>query len=389
VTYSTIDGHPCARVEVHVPAVGPWWADVDCTEAPSLAGAVVLVVGALELRGTVDAGAAGTFGLQARARVVAGGGGWGSLLAAKAYHNDAGVSALLVAQDAAREAGEVLGAFSPAVARLGVDYVRQSGPASRVLEDVIGAGVEWWVGYDGATVVGARPEVAAPAGAYELVDADPRSRCALLAVDDLSLIGIGSILSERLDDAQTVRELVLDVTPDASRVRVWSGDTRGSRLAAALRSVVARASDRRLHGLWRYRVIRMAGVEDNTRVELQAMSRAAGLPDILPISSMMGIPGCTAFLTPGAEVIVQFLEGDRTLPRVTHYVGKGGPGFLPVELMIGSAGGAPFAARVGDPVRVTIPIGSFLIGATAGVLNPAPVDVTGTITGGSEIVGVG
>ncbi len=41
--------------------------------------------------------------------------------------------------------------------------------------------------------------------------------------------------------------------------------------------------------------------------------------------------------------------------------------------------------RVGDSVQVTIPPGSFLVAATAGVLNPAPVNVTGTITSGSPV----
>lgn len=388
MTYATIDGEPTARVEVTIPATGPWWADVDCIEAPALSGAVEILVGSLQFLGTVDASAAGTFGLQRRVRLVAGGGGWGRLLPAKAYHSDGGVSALLVAQDAAREAGEVLGDFAPSLARVGIDYVRQAGPASRVLEDVIG-GVEWWVGYDGVTRVGARGAVAAEPGAYELGEYDPRQRVATLALDDLSLVGIGTVLSERLDAPETVREIVISVEADACRMRVWTGDARRSRAASAVRAIVDRATDGRLHGLWRYRVIRMAGVEDDTRSELQAMSRAAGLPDILPISAMMGVPGIHAELSMGTEVCVQFVEGDRTRPVVTHYIGKGGPGFVPVSLEIGASGGAPMAARVGDAVRVTFPINSLLVSAQAPVYNAAPVDVTGVITAGSGIVGIG
>lgn len=47
------------------------------------------------------------------------------------------------------------------------------------------------------------------------------------------------------------------------------------------------------------------------------------------------------------------------------------------------------AAREGDSVRVTIPIGTFLTAANGGVLNPTPVDVDGTITGGSDKVKIG
>lgn len=386
--YATLDGHPTTFVEVHVAAVGPWWADVDCSEAPELSGPVILRVGDLELWGTVDAGAAGSFGIQRRVRLVAGGGGWSTLLPAKAYHNDGGVSALLVAQDAAREAGEVLGAVTPAVARLGVDYVRQSGPAARVLEEAIG-GVEWWVGYDGITAVGSRGTVDASPGAYELLDYEPRHRVALLAVDDLRKVVIGTRLSERFDEACTARELVITVLADSSRVRVWTGDSRTTRMAGLFRAIIERATDAKLHGMWKYRVVRMSGAESDTRAELQAMSRAEGLPDVLPISFMMGIPGVHANLTPGTEVVVQFLEGKRTQPMITHFAGKDGPGFVPVAMTIGSVGDGNAAARAGDAVRVTIPIGTFLTAASGGVLNPAPVEVDGTITAGSNIVSIG
>ena len=42
------------------------------------------------------------------------------------------------------------------------------------------------------------------------------------------------------------------------------------------------------------------------------------------------------------------------------------------------------SARKGDSVQVTIPTGTFLVAATAGVPNPAPVIVTGEITSGSD-----
>jgi phage gp45-like len=47
------------------------------------------------------------------------------------------------------------------------------------------------------------------------------------------------------------------------------------------------------------------------------------------------------------------------------------------------AGGGPGIARNGDSVQVTIPSGSFLTSAQAGVLNATPVKVTGMITAGS------
>lgn len=58
----------------------------------------------------------------------------------------------------------------------------------------------------------------------------------------------------------------------------------------------------------------------------------------------------------------------------------------PSQVRLGSATASKGVGRVGDQVQVTIPTGSFLVAASAGVLNPAPVTVSGTITAGSAKV---
>ena len=55
---------------------------------------------------------------------------------------------------------------------------------------------------------------------------------------------------------------------------------------------------------------------------------------------------------------------------------------IDADCQLGGAGGVAIG-RVGDTVQVTVPIGTFLTSATGGVLNPAPVNVDGTITSGS------
>lgn len=383
----TVGGQPASRVAVHVPPVGPWWAEVDFEGDPTeLEGRVTIAIGALELVGTVDPSHDGTHGLQRRSRIVAGAGAWATLLGPRAYHNDAGVRARTVVEDLVLEIGESLGDFTPAEERLGVDYVRGSGPASRTLEDVIG-GASWWVAYDGHTRVGERPESTPDEGSYEVLEHQPDERIVTLAVDDLRAITIGSVLSARLDAPRTVRELELVVTPDSVRVRAWCGGQAGARgrLGSLFRALVQRVTDGQLFGVWRYRVIRMSV----DRAELQSVRRAAGLPDILPISMWPGVAGAHAELAPGAEVLVTFVEGDRAQPIIVGFVGKGGPGFVPARLTLGAEGSAPNAAREGDTVRVTIPAGSFLVAASGGVLNGDPIDVDGTITSGSNKVGIG
>lgn len=325
-----IDGNPATRAIVHVPARGVWWADVDLEGDPEIVGRVTLVLGELELSGTVLEQQSGVHGLQRRVRIVGGAGGWATQLTAKAYHSDAGVQVRAVVEDAAREAGEELGTVSPASARLGADYVRQAGPASRVLEDVIG-GVPWWVDYEGRTQIGERSTSEADVEAYEVLEHDPRARLVTLAVDDLRSIGIGSIVTSRLEEPQTVRELEI-VVDDVVRVKAWCGGDGSplGRLTRLIESLVARSTDGKIFGCWRYRVSQMSG----DRVELQAVRAAAGLPDILPISMWPGLAGVHAELAQGAEVLVEFVEGDRTMPIITGFVGKGGPGHTPQNTTI-------------------------------------------------------
>jgi hypothetical protein len=328
---ATINGERATRVQLHVPGVGAWWADVDLEEAPELSEAAVIALDGLELHGTVLPLESGTHVLERRVRVVGGAGGWSTLLPAKPYHNDASIRAATVIEDAAREAGETLGDVAPVLERLGIDYVRRAGPAFRVLEDA-GGGAPWWVAYDGRTHLGERSTQEALAGSYEVVEFHARDRLVTLVVDDLSAVGIGSILSERLDEPQTVRELVIDVGPDQTRARAWCGGEAGSRgrLADALRAVIRGAVADPLFGSWRYRVLEMS----SDRVKLQAVRQGAGLPDIQPVSMWPGLPGLHAELTPGALVLVEFIEGDRRNPIITHFAGKDGTGWTPANMTI-------------------------------------------------------
>lgn len=107
------------------------------------------------------------------------------------------------------------------------------------------------------------------------------------------------------------------------------------------------------HASVRYRVVRMAG----ERVELQVVKRGAGWPDVLPISIHAGVPGLSAQLRPGSQVLVQFIEGDPAQPIVTHFAPTSDAAWLPVslrldatELVLGDpiASAGRLIARVGD-----------------------------------------
>jgi hypothetical protein len=388
MTYAKANGQTVTKLRMLVGARGPWFADLTLDgEAPGVAGRVTLEVAGIQCVGTVPPSTAGEHGKERQARLVAGGGAWGAVLGPKGYHNDAQVRALNVAQDAAREAGETLGSFAPERERVGIAYVREAGPASRVLEDVIGS-ASWWVDFAGVTHVGARPSSTPPESAYEVVDYDPREQVVQLRVLDLAQVGIGAVLTKGLDGPKTVRDLEVVLDADELRVRAWCGASAAqSRLAGLFRALVERSTDGDLFGSYRYRVIRMVA----DRVELQAVRKGAGLPDLLPVSMAPGMAGVHAVLAPGAEVLVQFVEGDRTLPLITHFAGRDGTGFAPISLVIGGAIGAP-SARAGDSVQVTLPPATVVIApgtppVTSPVVYQSPVAV-GTITSGSSRVSV-
>lgn len=81
---------------------------------------------------------------------------------------------------------------------------------------------------------------------------------------------------------------------------------------------------------YRYRVFGMAG----NRVNLQIVRKSTGLPDILPAMVLPGVAGAWADLTPGSQVLVEFIEGDKAQPIVTHFEDRDSGGWKPVSLVL-------------------------------------------------------
>jgi hypothetical protein len=317
-----------------VPNIGPWTAEVDFVEAPALSGQVTVQVGPTQWVGTIIPTEDGTFGLRRRCMIVGGAGAWGKILPPKHYHNDAQVRALLLAQDAARETGETLGDFLPAQERLGIDYVRAQNTAAQTLLDAAG-GNPWWVDPQGLTQVGLRPTRDLDSSQYEVLAFNPHTRRGTLSLsgdpEDVSVLGIGTILTERLDTPQTIREYTTKVDGEGLRIHWWSGaefDTGMSDLAQQLRAFVDARVQRLLLGKYQYRCIRMVA----GRVDVQIVRKQQGLPDQQTISMWPGVAGAVAKLQPGTLCYVEFEAGDRTRPIITGFDPA-----APVELAFSSA----------------------------------------------------
>lgn len=382
----TCGGIGCASVLLHVPSVGPWFADVKLTEVKGdmPAGGIELVIGDVTLKATVT-DPSGTYGEQRSLRVVAGAGSWGKPLVARNYSNDAGTKATTLATDAAKEAGETMAAGISLPTVYPSHYVRNAGPASRTIEDAA-AGVPWWVDYAGVTQVGQR-FVTVPGKGARVLDYNPATQHVTLAVDSLTDIGIGTqLIDERWQGTLTVSSLEISITSASVRVTAWVGKGADNFLES-MRALIGRLMPQGLFGKYRYRVIRMNG----DRVDLQIVKKQTGLPDIATCDMWPGVSGIHAKLANGAEVAVSFLDGDRSQPVIDSFVGRGGPGAQPERIEIGGPNGADAAVK-GGTVEVLFPpmIFNGTIGGSpaSGVVSSMTGKTLGSIATGIPGVGI-
>lgn len=289
---------------------GAWFAELDLDpDLPTLpSGRQMLRIGTRALVGTVDPRATGIFAGTARARLVAGGGGWDKHVRAQHYHNDAGVTSATVLAATAAEVGESVVEAVPR--RLGVDYVRSAGPASRVLADL-----DWHVDSAGVTLVSPRAPLPVDPTAIELLTWDAGAQRAELAADDLVLPGM-VIVDTRVGTA-TVRDVEQTWNADGARAIAFCGSSTVSRLAGAMRRMAQEAVGLPHLKAHRCRVVSQ-GVDGRLVLQLVA-GLASEMPPSAQIKVMPGLAGLSAKYKPGTEVVLEFLGGDPADPIVRSF----------------------------------------------------------------------
>lgn len=317
-----LDGRSVFQVRMHMPARGAWFADVSLDTSATSAvpsGRVTLDLRGERLTGTVLPEASGRFGARVVARVVAGGGGWGRLVDGQHFQSDTGVLLSSVVRATAAAAGETVGLVTDT--SLGPDYVRSAGPAARVLGER-----DWYVDDAGTTQVQPRTPTRAPEDATVL-DYDPRTRVASILA--LKLVRPGwTISDDRFDGALVVRDVETVLDANGQRVTAWCSPVAGSPLVAALRATVLELAGAVYLRTYRYRVYNLSG----DRLNLQIVTPTTGVPDVLPIEVLHGMPGVRVKVQLGAEVLVVFAEGDPGLPRVVAWEGPRGQRWEPEQL---------------------------------------------------------
>lgn len=294
---------------------GPWVAELDVDPGPSAAttvstsGSAVLTIGSSTLTGTIDPNFSGRFVSGALLRLVAGAGGWDKPVAVQDFTNDGGVQSSTVEQQTAALVGESVVDSAPIV--LGTKWTRASGPASRVFQN---PDRDWYVDAAGTTQVASRP-AATPDKSLEILSYDAAAGRVEVACDALVLPGT-TLTDVRFDGTLTVRAVEQTFSRDGSRATCWCSNVAVDPVMGALTNLV-----RELAGVANLRVIpyRYVNASSNGRVNLQAVDKAEGQPDLENVEPFAGMPGDTAKFAPATNVLVLFVEGQKGKPKAFAY----------------------------------------------------------------------
>jgi hypothetical protein len=213
-----VNGVIVTRLQMQTQRVGVWSAIVNLDQAADVIGSAVINIGGAEYHGAFVSELSGTHNDRTDAVIVGGTGGWRQNVAAQHYHSDSFVKARTVVQDLINASGESAGSVDIDV-DLGIDYVREFGTAGRAMRAACGD-VPWWVDTAGLTHVGERTS-AEVVGAYDVLDIDPRWKIATVVAEDVSVIGIGSVLRRNLDRPLLVKSISIRSTEESLRLTCW------------------------------------------------------------------------------------------------------------------------------------------------------------------------
>jgi hypothetical protein len=219
-----------------------------------------------------------------------------------------------------------------------------------------------------------------------VLDWDPESHLATLAGDDLARLEVGaSLVDERIGAPKQIRDLEIRIAGSAVRAYAWCGggeDALG-RLPRLLRAIVQRVTEGPLWGAYRYKVVSMA---PDGRVNLQVVRKSSGVPDLLPVTQWPGVAGAYAELADGAEVLVEFEEGDRGRPFIAHFTPRDGGGHSPESISF--CGGSRPGAGVGDRVEIFASTGVPIAFTGMVGVPPAATPLVGTFILTAPLMGV-
>ncbi len=347
-----LNGTACSAARVQCGDWGTWWADCTLTEPAEIAAgaSVSLAFADLALSGTVVSG--GAFEGRAAYRIAGGHGGWGKSLEARSYLDDSGVSASIVLDDLASDAGETIADLPSSL--LGPHYARLEGPASATLNAL--APRAWRVDFDGVTRIGKRP-------ATTYTGTAPRTRvdrnAAVIELATETLVGL--VPGVQIDGSAPATDVEFSIDSKRLTARIYASSRSSRALSAIERAVLAMFPELRYRGAYEFRIVSQSG----ERLNLQPVRSATGMPELQNVPVRPGMAGLKAQHLPGALVVVQFLDADGSRPIVSGFDDADAPGWMPLQIELGGPS-ALGIARLGDTVQAG-PYSGVITGASARV----------------------
>jgi hypothetical protein len=323
VTTATLNGNRATNLRVQIPKHGVGWVEATLDAPVALAGAVTVVLADLELACTVMSGGAANG--RARYRLAFGAGGWGMVIPAKSYADDAGVKRSKVLLDAAEACGETFVDSDATPVRVGPSYVRESAPASRAL-NLLSPGA-WYVDEAGVTRLGARASAPITVN-HSFQEIDKANGSQVIAATSIASVLPGVVLDEyeAVDVVHTVD------AEQGLRTTLWYTGITSSSVRLELWRELFEALDprRRFRGTTEYRVVTLEG----ERLNLQPVLSSLGMPDLRRVVARPGVAGCKAEVALGARVGVSFMNSDPGRPYVSCFEDADGEGWRPDTIEI-------------------------------------------------------
>lgn len=328
LTAATLSGHRITSGKVHIPGWGFAHGEVSLDGEVTLTGSVTLKIADLTMVCSVVSG--GAMKGRSTYRIVAGAGGWGQTIPAKSYANDANDKVSTVLGDAAREVGETIEDIANTV-RVGANFQRPEGPASRVLQ-MVSRGA-WYVDETGVTRLGTRATGALVGNVTRVAPVDLARGKVVLAAESIATILPGLVV-----DGLTAQDVTHEISPEGGlRSTVWGSQQYGA--LDSFRAIVDQVRpDLKFLGVTEYRV----GTRTGTRLDLQPVRTSTGMPDCDRVTVRPGVSGCSAEVAIGSYVLVTFADADPSSPVVVGFADEDSDGFQPDSLTFragGMAGG--------------------------------------------------
>jgi hypothetical protein len=338
---ASVAGHAATTMRIYMSAWGCWYVEAQLDGERTLSGSVEVKAADLTLQGTVLSG--GAMKGRSSYRIVAGAGGWGRVLPMKSYATDAGVKVRTVIGDAAQAVGETVSLTTTDTT--GPSFTRNEGRASLVLESI--APQAWYVGEDGVTRLGRRSATTLTAAVPRVSQVDLARGCVTLAPTSLAALVPGITV----DGIEAV-DVIHDITPEGVRTTIYGARGAGqSRRLDAWRKLFEQLDpDRDFRAVWEYRVVTQSG----ERLNLQAVRRSAGMPDLELVRVRPGLAGARSDVALASRVLVAFVNAERGRPEVIAFEDADGAGFTPLLTEIDAstfvklADGARPVAATGD-----------------------------------------